>query len=151
MSHCCEAPKPMLSNYLCTTQVLRGTFWQIWKIQTELYSQNSNESKYGAFYLKNEVSVPLQSLLVQLSGRGASPYHLSSYFVPAKNQFNMLVLNDSCQPKYIWYLQQKMSYFLLLFYKKFEWWLLVQAKYRCCIWMRQISKKVRLSTCVVQK
>ena len=26
MTHCCEALKTMLSNYFCTTQVLRGTF-----------------------------------------------------------------------------------------------------------------------------
>ena len=27
--HCCEAPQSILSNYFCTKQVLRGTFWEI--------------------------------------------------------------------------------------------------------------------------
>ena len=67
MSHCCEAPKPMLSNYLCTTQVLRGTFWEIWCIQVQVYTQTSIEPKYGAFYLKNEVSAHGLVLLGQLT------------------------------------------------------------------------------------
>ena len=65
--HCCEALKLMHSNYFCTTEFIRGTFWQMWCIQIQIYTQNSIEPKYGAFDLKNKVSVPLQSLLVQLS------------------------------------------------------------------------------------
>ena len=26
--NCCEALKPMLSNYFCTTKVLKHTFWE---------------------------------------------------------------------------------------------------------------------------
>ena len=67
MTYCCEALKSMLSNNFFTTQVLRGIFWKIWRIQIQIYIQTSIETKYGAFYLKNKFSVPLQSLLVKLS------------------------------------------------------------------------------------
>ena len=46
---CSEAPKPMLSNYFCVTQVLKGNFWEIWRIQIQIYTQTSIEPKYGAF------------------------------------------------------------------------------------------------------
>ena len=32
ITHCCEAPKSMLSNYFGKKQVLRGTFWEIWRM-----------------------------------------------------------------------------------------------------------------------
>ena len=35
--------------YLCTTQVLRGTFWERWRIQIQIYTSTSIEPKYGAF------------------------------------------------------------------------------------------------------
>jgi hypothetical protein len=56
MTHCCEAPISMLSNYFGKKQVLRGTLGAIWCIQTKMYPQNSFEPKYGAFYLKNKLS-----------------------------------------------------------------------------------------------
>ena len=59
MTHCCEALKSMLSNYFCTTQVIKGTFWEIWHIQIQISPQTSIEPKYCAFYLKN--------LLIQLT------------------------------------------------------------------------------------
>ena len=64
MTHVCKALKPIDSYYFCIAQVLRG---QIWRIQIQIYTKSSIEPKYGAFYLKNEVSVLLQSLLVELS------------------------------------------------------------------------------------
>ena len=48
-------------------KILRGTFWKIWHIQIQIYPQTYIESKYGAFYLKNEVSAHGLVLLVQLS------------------------------------------------------------------------------------
>ena len=66
MTHCSEALKPMLSNYFCTIQILRGPYLEIWRTQIQIYTQNSIQPKYGAFYLKYKVSVLLQSLLVQL-------------------------------------------------------------------------------------
>ena len=56
-----------LSNYFCKSQLLRGSSWKMWHIQIYIYTQTSIGPKYGAFYLKNEVSDPLQSLLVLLS------------------------------------------------------------------------------------
>ena len=53
--------------------VLRGTFWKIWHIQIQIYPQTYIEPKYGAFYLKNKVSVHGLVLLVQLSWRVAPP------------------------------------------------------------------------------
>ena len=66
-TYCCEAPKSMLSNYFGKKQVLRGTFWEIWRIQIQIYPQTSIEPRYGAFYLTNEVSAHGLGLLVQLS------------------------------------------------------------------------------------
>ena len=54
--HCCEAPRSMLSNYLCKQHVLIGTFGDIWRIQNQMYPKPYVELKYGACYLKNEVS-----------------------------------------------------------------------------------------------
>ena len=65
--HCCEAPKSMLSNYFCTKQVLKGTFWKIRRIQIQIYPQIPIEPKYGAFYLNNKARVHGLVLLVQLS------------------------------------------------------------------------------------
>ena len=42
-----EAHKPMLSTFLCTTQVLRGPFWDIWHIKIQKYTQTSIEPKVG--------------------------------------------------------------------------------------------------------
>ena len=67
MTHCCEAPISMLSNYFDKIQVLRNNFGDIWHIQIQMYAQNSIEPKYGEFYLKNEVSAHGLVLLVQLS------------------------------------------------------------------------------------
>ena len=50
-----------------TTQVLGGTFGEIWRIQIQIYPQASIEPRYGAFYLTNKVSVHELGLLVQLS------------------------------------------------------------------------------------
>ena len=47
--------------------VLRGTFWEIWHIQSQIYPQTYIEPKYGELYLKNKVSVIGLVLLVQLS------------------------------------------------------------------------------------
>ena len=54
MIHCCEAP--ILSNYFCKNQVLRGTFGEIWRIQIQIYPKTYVELKYGACYLNNKVS-----------------------------------------------------------------------------------------------
>ena len=67
MTHLCEAPRYMLSNYFGKKQVLRGTFGEIWRIQIQIYPQTPIEPRYGAFYLTNEVSVHGLGLLVQLS------------------------------------------------------------------------------------
>ena len=37
-------------------KILRGTFWKMRHIQIQKYPQTYVEPKYGAFYLKNEVS-----------------------------------------------------------------------------------------------
>ena len=63
----------MLSNYLCTQQVLRGTFWKIRRIQIQIYPETNIERKYGTFYLNNEARVHELVLLAQLSWRVASP------------------------------------------------------------------------------
>ena len=68
MTHCCEAPRSMLSNYFGNKkQVLRDHFGEIWRIQIQMYPQTSIEPKYGEFYFKNEVSAHGLVLLVQLS------------------------------------------------------------------------------------
>ena len=67
MTHLCEAPRYMLSNYFGKKQVLRGTFGEIWRIQIQTYPQTSIEPNYGAFNLKIEVSAHGLWLLVQLS------------------------------------------------------------------------------------
>ena len=67
MTHCCEAPRSMLSNYFDRIQVLRDNFGDTWRIQIQMYPQNSIEPKYGEFYLKNKVSAHGLVLLVQLS------------------------------------------------------------------------------------
>ena len=67
MTHCCEAPRSMLSNYFGKIQVLRDNFGEIWRIKIHMYPQTSIEPKYGEFYLKNEVSAHGLVLLVQLS------------------------------------------------------------------------------------
>ena len=67
ITHCCEAPRYMLSNYFCKKQVLRGTFGKIRRIQIQIYPQTSIEPGYGASYLTNKVSAHGLGLLVQLS------------------------------------------------------------------------------------
>ena len=89
-THCCEAPNPILSNYFCITQVYIGTFWEIWRIQIQIYNKTSIEPKYGVFYLKNEVSVPHQSLLVQLSWRVTPPYPLKGFYDMASQTYRSL-------------------------------------------------------------
>ena len=73
MMHCCEAPRSTLSNYFSKKQVLIGTFWEIWRIQIQMYLKTYVELKYGAGYLKNEVSAHRLGLVVQLSWRVAPP------------------------------------------------------------------------------
>ena len=63
----CEVHKYMLSNYFCEKLVLRGTFGKVWRIHIQIYPQTLMKSKYGAFYLNNEVRVHGLALLVQLS------------------------------------------------------------------------------------
>ena len=65
--HCCEAPRSMFSNYFSKKQVLRGTFWEIWRIQIQIYPKTDVELKYGAYNLKNGVSAHRLGLVVQLS------------------------------------------------------------------------------------
>ena len=67
MIHCCEAPRSMLSNYIGKKQVLRGTFGEVWHIQIQMYPKTYVVLKYGACYLKNEVSAHRLGLVVQLS------------------------------------------------------------------------------------
>ena len=57
----------MLSNYFCTIQVFRGTFWKIRRVQFQIYPQTPFELKHGTIYLNNEVSVHGLVLLVPLS------------------------------------------------------------------------------------
>ena len=59
-----------------------GTFWEIRRMQIQIYPQTSIEPKYVAFYVKNVVRVPLQSLLVQLSWRVAFPYNSVCRTIP---------------------------------------------------------------------
>ena len=49
ITHWCEAPRSMLSNYFNKKQVFRGTFGEIWRIQIQIYPQTSIEPRYGAF------------------------------------------------------------------------------------------------------
>ena len=53
MTHVCEAPRSMLSNYFGKKQVLRVTSGEIWRIQILLYPHTSIEPKYGALNLEN--------------------------------------------------------------------------------------------------
>ena len=55
------------NNWFYIQKVLRGTFWEIWRTQIQMYPQTSIEPKYGAFYLNNKVRVQGIVLLVQLS------------------------------------------------------------------------------------
>ena len=64
MIQCCEAPRSMLSTYFCKKQALRGTFGDIWGIKIQIYPKNYVELKYGAFNLKNKVSVHRLGLVV---------------------------------------------------------------------------------------
>ena len=59
-----EAHIAMLSNNFGKKKALRGAFW---RIQTQMYPQNSFEPKYGAFYLKNKLSAHGLVLQFQLS------------------------------------------------------------------------------------
>ena len=45
ITHCCEAPRSMPSNYFGKKEVIRGTFWEIWRIQIQIYPQTSIEQK----------------------------------------------------------------------------------------------------------
>ena len=67
ITHCCEAPSSMLSNFFGKIQVLRDNVEKIWRIQIQIYPQTSIEPKYGEFYLKNKASAHGLVLLVQLS------------------------------------------------------------------------------------
>ena len=49
------------------TNLIKGTFWKIRRIQIQKYPQTSIEPKYGAFYLNDKVRVHGLVLLVQLS------------------------------------------------------------------------------------
>ena len=55
-------------------KVFQGSFWKIWHIQIQIHPQTYIEPKYGAFYLKSEVSAHGLVLLVQLSWRVAPPW-----------------------------------------------------------------------------
>ena len=65
ITHCCEAPIPMLYYYFDKKQVPRGTFGEIWQIK--MYPQTYIEPNYGAFNLKNKVIAHGLVLLVQLT------------------------------------------------------------------------------------
>ena len=67
MVRSCEPPRSMLSNYFCKKQVLRGPFGEIWRIEIQVYPKTYVYLKYGACYLKSEVSVHRLGLVVQLS------------------------------------------------------------------------------------
>ena len=58
---------PCFLTTFCKKQVLRGTFGEIWRIQIQMYPKTYVELKYGACYLKNEVSGHRLGLVVQLS------------------------------------------------------------------------------------
>ena len=45
---------------------LIGSFWEIWRIQIQIFPQTSIKPKYGAFYLNNKVSVHGYILVVRL-------------------------------------------------------------------------------------
>ena len=66
ITHCCEAPRYMLSNYL-------GTFGEIWHIKIQMYPQTFIGPNNGAFNLNNEVSAHGLVLLFQLKWRVAPP------------------------------------------------------------------------------
>ena len=67
MTHCCKAPRSMLSNYFGKIQVLRDNLGEIWRIQIQMNLQTSIDPKYGAFNLNNKVCAHGLVLLVQLS------------------------------------------------------------------------------------
>ena len=48
-THDSEAPKPMLSNYFCTKQVI-SSFWKRWPIKIQIYPQTPIELTFGAFH-----------------------------------------------------------------------------------------------------
>ena len=73
MTHCCEAPKSMLSIYLGKKQVLRGTFGAICRIQTQMYPQNTFESKYGAFLLEEQTQCSWTSFTIPTELKSSSP------------------------------------------------------------------------------
>ena len=56
----------MFAKYFGKNQVLKGTFWEIWRIQIQMYPQTPFEPKYGAFNLMNKVSAYGLRLVVQL-------------------------------------------------------------------------------------
>ena len=57
----------MLSNYFCKNQVLKGTFWEIRRIQIQISPQTPTKSKYVEFYFNNKGAIHWLVLLVQLS------------------------------------------------------------------------------------
>ena len=67
-------------------------FLEIWRIQIQIYPQTPIEPKYGAFYLKNKVGVPFQSLLVQLRWRVTPPYRAGIF---SGNLDHSLILGHS--------------------------------------------------------
>ena len=74
MIHCCEAPRSMLFNLVCKKQVLRGTIWEIWCIQIQMYPKSYVEvKKNGACNLRKEVSTHRIGLVVNLRSRVAPP------------------------------------------------------------------------------
>ena len=70
---------PCFLTTFCKKQVLRGTFGEIWRIQIQMYPKTYVELKYGACYLKNEVSSHRLGSVVQLSWRVAPPYKIYKY------------------------------------------------------------------------
>ena len=74
ITHCCEAPRSMLSNYFGKKQVLRGTFGKIWHIQIQIHPRTYYEPKYGEFNLKNKVSANGLLLVDSLTGLQSSSH-----------------------------------------------------------------------------
>ena len=73
MTHCCEVLKPCFLSTFVKHKYLEVLLEISGAFKSKYIHKPPMILKYGAFYIKNEVSVPLQSLLVQLSWQVIPP------------------------------------------------------------------------------
>ena len=98
----------------------------MWHIEIQMYPQTYIEPKYGAFYLKNEVSAHELVLLVQLSWRVAPPFVLNEFVIHLATvllvAFFVLRLfmqtevhyKDGTRVKWWWWMRQTICHICLL-------------------------------------